>query len=272
VAPNGGPPVGVDVGIAALAATSDGELVAHEFWRPAERRCRQTLKRRLARQRRGSRRREQTAGQLRRLHARVARRRDDALHKLSHRLATGRSLIAVEELDVRAMTRSARGTLEQPGRNVRAKAGLNREILERGWGELRRQLDYKTAWYGSMLVEIDQHHTSQTCSVCSAVDAASRESQARFRCRACGWSDNADVNAARVILARALERTAGGPSVAARGGLAVGRPVKREPPLRASQSGSRCRRESSLLQGEVEVKRAGRATGSTRPESRPTTR
>jgi IS605 OrfB family transposase len=260
VAPNGGPPVGVDVGIAALAATSDGELVAHEFWRPAERRGRRTLERRGARQRRGSRRRQRTVGQLRRLRARVARRRHDALHKLSHRLATGHSLIAVEKLDVRAMTRSARGTHEKPGRNVRAKAGLNREILERGWGELRRQLDYKTAWYGSMLVEVDPRHTSQTCSVCSVVDASSRESQARFRCRACGRSDNADVNAARVILARALERTAGGPSVTARGGRAVGRPVKREPTLRATPSGSRCRRESSLLEGAVEVKRAGRAT------------
>jgi putative transposase len=228
---DGGLPIGVDRGIAVLAATSDGELVSHDFWSLGERRRRRVLERRLARQQRGSRRKARTAIELARLRARVARRRRDALHKLSSRLATGHSMIAVEDLDVRAMTRSARGTPAQPGRNVRAKAGLNREILERGWGELRRQLAYKCDWYGSLLVEVDPRHTSQTCSICHTVDPASRESRALFRCRGCGHTAHADINAARVILARALKPTAGGPSVAARGGLAEGLPRKREPAL-----------------------------------------
>jgi putative transposase len=169
---------------------------------------------------------------------------------------------------VKAMTRTAHGTLASPGKSVRAKAGLNREILERGWGELRRQLAYKTAWYGATLVEVDPRNTSRTCSVCGSVDPGSRESQARFRCRACGRSDNADVNAACVILARALERTAGGPSVAARGGLAVGRPVKREPTRASDVIGLASQRESLQLQGEVEVKRVGRAIRHARTQTR----
>jgi putative transposase len=227
-----GPPVGIDRGVVALAATSDGELVEGEFWSEAERRRYRVLQQRLARQGRGSRRRQRTVQCIARLRARVARRRRDKLHKLSHRLATSHHLLALEELDVGAMTRSAKGTMDKAGINVKAKAGLNREILERGWGELRRQLAYKCRWYGAALVDVPAHRTSQTCSACNVLDASSRESQARFRCRACGHSEHADVNAAQVILARAQKMTAGGPSVAARGGLAVGRPAKREPTLR----------------------------------------
>ena len=142
--PNGGPPVGVDRGVAALVATSAGVLVTHDFWSKQERRRRRVLEKRLARQRRGSSRRARTVAMLGVLRGRVARRRNDALHKLSRRLATQHSIVAIEALDVQAMTRTARGTLAAPGTSVGAKAGLNREILERGWGVLRRQLAYKT--------------------------------------------------------------------------------------------------------------------------------
>jgi putative transposase len=230
---NGGPPVGVDRGVCALAATSDGELVGGEFWSTGERRRYHRLQRRLARQRKGSGRRRRTVEQIGRLRARVARRRRDALHKLSHHLANDHGLVAVEDLDVAAMTRSARGSVDEPGRSVRAKAGLNREILERGWGELYRQLEYKCEWYGARLVVVPAAYSSQTCSACNTVDRRSRESQARYACRLYGHTEHADINAARVILARAFNKTltAGGPSVAARGGFAEGRPVKREPTL-----------------------------------------
>lgn len=230
-APHGGPPLGLDRGVAALVATSDGELVEHDFWTAGERRRYRALQKRLARQRRRSRRRERTVDEIATLRARVARRRRHELHELSRRLAGVHGLVAIEALDVGSMTRSASGSVEQPGRNVRAKAALNREILERGWGELRRQLAYKCGWYGSRLVEVPAAYTSVTCSVCHTVDPDSRESQARFSCRACGHTEHADINAARVILARALKLTAEGPSVAARGGLAAGRPAKREPAL-----------------------------------------
>jgi putative transposase len=102
------------------------------------------------------------------------------------------------------MTRSARGTLAAPGTRVRQKAALNRSILNQGWGELDRQFAYKTGWYGSQLVKVPAQRTSQTCSACGVVDPESRKSQARFRCVACGHSEHADVNAAKVILARAV--------------------------------------------------------------------
>jgi putative transposase len=132
--PNGGTAVGVDRGVVTLAATSDGALIQPEFWTAGERKRRRVLEQRLARQRRGSDRRRETVRQLGRLRARVARRRQDVLHKLSHRLSTEHGLVAVEKLDVRAMTASARGTIEQPGVNVRQKAALNpgRSLNEAG--------------------------------------------------------------------------------------------------------------------------------------------
>jgi putative transposase len=132
---------------------------------------------------------------------------------------------------VKAMTASARGTVEQPGSNVRQKAGLNREILERGWGELHRQLAYKAVWYGSQLVQVPAAYSSQTCSACGVIDSRARESQARYACRACGHTQNADINAARVILQRALDQqqhTARGRRVTARGDLGIARSEKRE--------------------------------------------
>lgn len=231
---NGGPAVGVDRGVVALAATSDGELIAPSFWTAGERKRRKRLEQQLARQRRGSNRRRRTVRQLGQLRARSARRRQHHLHELSHRLATTKGLVAVENLQVQAMTASARGTVEAPGVNVAQKAGLNREILERGWGELHRQLAYKTRWYGSQLIEVPAAYSSQTCSQCETIDSGARESQARFRCRSCGHTENADVNAARVILGRALgphqqqQHMARGRRVTARGDLADRRSVKRE--------------------------------------------
>ncbi len=125
-----------------------------------------------------------------------------------------------EELRIQNMTRSAKGTRESPGRNVRAKAGLNREILRSGWGLLVRRLDEKAP---RRVERIKPHHTSQRCSACGHVDRKSRKSQADFRCTACGYVCNADVNAARNIAA--------GHAVTARGGDGVARPVNREPQL-----------------------------------------
>ena len=125
------------------------------------------------------------------------------------------------------MTRSAKGTAEQPGRNVRAKAGLNREISRSGWGLLVRRLEDKAP---GRVEKVPPAYTSQRCSACGHVDGRSRESQARFRCTACGYAGNADVNAARNIAA--------GHAVKARGGDGASRPVNREPQLLASYARS----------------------------------
>jgi putative transposase len=99
------------------------------------------------------------------------------------------------------MAHSAAGTVEQPGRNVRAKAGLNRAIMDQGWGMFRTMLACKLAARGGRLVEVPAQNTSRTCAECGAVDAASRRGQ-RFRCTACGHEAHADTNAAVNILRR----------------------------------------------------------------------
>ena len=143
---------------------------------------------------------------------------------MSTDLARRFDLIRVEDLDVRAMTRSARGTVDQPGRNVRQKAGLNRGILANGWGMLLDRLEDKAP---GRVERIPAAYTSQRCSACGHVAAESRQSQTAFRCVACAWTGNADYNAARNI-------AAAGQVVAARGGQGMPRPVNREPPtLRA---------------------------------------
>jgi putative transposase len=129
-------------------------------------------------------------------------------------------LIRVEDLQVKNMTRSARGTRENPGRNVRQKAGLNRGILGSGWGLLVRRVQDKAP---DRVEKIKPAFTSQRCSACGQVDRDSRESQAVFRCTACGFAGHADLNAAINIAA--------GHAVTARGGDGVTRPVNREPHL-----------------------------------------
>jgi transposase len=155
-----------------------------------------------------------------RLKARESDRRKDWVEKTSTELARQFDLIRVEALKIQNMTRSARGTLEAPGRNVRQKAGLNRGILASGWGLLVRRLENKAP---GRVEKVNPAFSSQRCSACGHVDAKSRESQARFVCTACGFACNADVNAARNIAA--------GHAVTARGGDGVARPVNREPQL-----------------------------------------
>jgi putative transposase len=135
----------------------------------------------------------------------------------------GFDVIRVEGLQIGSMTRSARGTPQKPGRNVGQKAGLNRGILRSGWGLLVRRLEQKAP---GRVEKINPAFTSQRCSACGQVDPKARESQAAFRCTACGYACNADVNAARNIAA--------GHAVTARGGDGAARPVNREPQLLAS--------------------------------------
>jgi putative transposase len=145
----------------------------------------------------------------------------DFHHKLSTDLAKNHGVVAVEKLDIRRLTRSARGTAQRPGVHVAAKAGLNRAILAQGWGQLLRQLAYKFNRCGGRLVEIPPAYTSQRCAACGAVAQESRQTQERFVCVSCGHEAHADVNAALNVLAAGLAVTArgdlgGGPVVEAR--------------------------------------------------------
>lgn len=141
-----------------------------------------------------------TYDQIAGLRARAKRRRRDWQHQTTTGLARSYATIVVEDLRAADMTRSARGTIDQPGRGVRAKAGLNRAILDQGWGGLVELLTYKTAECGGRLVKVPAAFTSQTCAACGHVAAGNRPSQAAFSCVACGHRANADVNAACNIL------------------------------------------------------------------------
>jgi putative transposase len=129
---------------------------------------------------------------IQRIHKRIADARADFLHKASHTISKNHAIIAVEDLKVRNMTKSAGGTAERPGRKVRQKAGLNKAILDQGWGEFRRQLEYKTAWRGGSFVAVDPKNTSRTCPCCGHVSADNRKTQALFVCVKCGHTANAD--------------------------------------------------------------------------------
>jgi transposase len=222
-APGNGQTAGIDRGVAVSAALSTGELLRVPGLTVRERTRMRRRERKLARTRRGSNRRARAKLATARLRARETDRRKDWAEKASTDIARRFDLIRVEDLKIGNMTRSAGGTAVSPGRNVRAKAGLNREILRSGWDLLVRRLEDKAR---GRVERIKPHFTSQRCSVCGHVDANSRESQALFACTACGYTCNADVNAARNIAA--------GHAVTARGGFRDAGPVNREPHLLAS--------------------------------------
>jgi transposase len=237
-APGNGLTVGVDRGVVVSAALSTGDLITVPGLtsKQAERLVR--LQRRLAKAQPGSHRRARLKTAISTLKARETDRRRDWVEQTSTQLARSFDLIAVEDLKIGRMTRSAKGTVQQPGRGVAAKAGLNRGILASGWGMLAKRLQDKAP---GRLVKVDPAHTSQTCHQCGKADANSRKSQAEFACTACGHREHADVNAARNIAARAHagSRTtqhagavlAAGHAVTARGGSGLPGPVNREPQL-----------------------------------------
>jgi putative transposase len=225
-APGNGQVVGIDRGVAVSAALSTGELLHAPALTGPERIRLRRLQRTLARAKRGSNRRGRVRHAIARLRARESDRRKDWAEKVSTGIARRFDVIRVEDLKIGNMTQSAKGTRENPGRNVRAKAGLNRGILGSGWGLLVRRLQDKAP---GRVEKVRPAFTSQRCSACGQVDANSRESQPRFVCTACGFAGHADVNAAINIAA--------GHAVTARGGDGVTRPVNREPQLLASLTG-----------------------------------
>ena len=202
--PASGPPerpVGIDAGVARRITLSDGNYVDG---RTVDRRRLRRLQRRVSRARRGSSGRRKKVTALAREWQRITERNRGDEHQLSATIVQTYDFIAVEDLRIRNMTRSAAGTPEEPGRNVAAKAGLNRSILTQSWGSLYDKIVYKAESAGARFVRVPPAYTSQTCSRCGAIDASSRQSQAVFDCTSCGHVGNADMNAALVVLHRGL--------------------------------------------------------------------
>ena len=153
----------------------------------------------------------------------IANARKDFLHKATTTISKSHALVCIEDLQVRNMSGSAKGNSEQPGKKVSRKSGLNRAILDQGWGEFRRQLGYKVAWNGGMLLAVAPHHTSQTCPCCGHVSKDNRQTQAKFLCVDCGYESHADVVGAINVLARGHRVLACGESAQS------GRSMKQEP-------------------------------------------
>jgi transposase len=216
--PGTGQVVGIDRGVAVSAALSTGEMLSAPRLSRREAARLRRLERKFARAKRGSGHRAEARLSIARLRGRETARRKDWAEKASTDLARRFDVIRVEALNIKQMTRSAKGTADAPGRNVAAKAGLNRGIARSGWGLLVRRIEDKAP---DRVEKVPPAYTSQCCSACGHIARESRESQALFRCVACGYACNADVNAARNIAA--------GHAVKARRGHAIRQPVNREP-------------------------------------------
>ena len=215
--------VGLDAGVAKLATLSDGTVFepVNSFQKNQKKLAR--LQRQLSRKVRFSNNWQKQKRKIQRLHSRIANIRRDYLHKVTTTVSKNHAMIVIEDLKVSNMSKSAAGTVSQPGRNVRAKSGLNRTILDQGWYEMRRQLEYKQLWRGGQVLAVPPAYTSQRCACCGHTAKENRLSQSKFVCQVCGYTANADVNGARNILAA-------GHAVLAWGGMVQSdRPLKQEP-------------------------------------------
>jgi putative transposase len=202
--PATGAVAGIDLGLASLVTTSDGGQVANPRHLAATADRLADAQRDLARKKRGSKRRRKAVAHVATLHAKVRRQRLDRAHKTALALVRTYDMIAHEDLRITNMTRSASGTLQAPGRNVAAKSGLNRSILDAGWGVFLTILSHKAESAGRELIAVNPAGTSRTCARCGHCAKENRVSQAEFACTACGHAAHADVNAAINILRAGL--------------------------------------------------------------------
>jgi len=197
--PNGGA-VGIDMGVACFATLSDGTFFAPRGSFKLHETALRKAQRAMSRKTKFSNNWKKAKARIQRIHARIGNARRDYLHKCSTTISQNHALVCIEDLQVRNMSKSAVGTTERPGRNVRAKSGLNKAILDQGWFEFRRQLDYKLAWNGGHLIAVPPQNSSRTCPACGHVSKDNRQTQARFACVECGFEDNADLVGAINVL------------------------------------------------------------------------
>lgn len=197
--PQGGA-VGIDMGIARFATLSDGSfyppLNSFKRHETALRKAQQTMSRKV----KFSSNWKKAKARVQKIYCRIGNARRDYLHKCSTTISQNHAMVCIEDLQVRNMSKSAAGTTESPGRKVRAKSGLNKAILDQGWAEFRRQLDYKLAWNGGHLIAVPPQNTSRTCPCCGHMSKDNRQTQAKFECVKCGFEENADVVGAINVL------------------------------------------------------------------------
>lgn len=192
--------VGIDMRIVRFATLSDGRhlepLNSFKRHESALRRAQQAMSRKT----KFSSNWKEAKARVQRIHSRIGDTRRDYLHKATTTISQNHAMVCIEDLQVRNMSKSAAGTAEVPGRNARAKSGLNKAILDQGWFEFRRQLDYKLAWNGGTLIAVPSQNTSRTCPACGHVSKDNRPAQALFACVECGFEENADLVGAVNVL------------------------------------------------------------------------
>lgn len=194
--------IGIDLGLVRFATLSDGR-----YYAPLNSLKRHELKlrryqRALSRKVKFGQNWRKAKAKVTRIYARISHARTDYLHKTSTTISQNHAMVCIEELQVKNLSRAAAGSAKAPGRHVKAKSGLNKAILDQGWFEFRRQLQYKLDWNGGILVAVPAHYTSQTCPCCAHAAAHNRLSQSRFECMECGYTQHADVVGAINVLAR----------------------------------------------------------------------
>lgn len=205
--------IGIDMGVVRLATMSDGSFIEPlGSFKKHETRLRR-YQRKMSRKVKFSKNWCKSRRKVQKIYTRIANARKDFLHKATTEISKNHAMVAIEDLQVRNMSKSSKGTTDAPGKNVAAKSGLNKAILDQGWFEFRRQLEYKLNWNGGVLVSVPAYYTSQTCPTCGHVAKENRKTQARFVCVDCGHAANADVVGAMNVLARGYRVAACGEDV-----------------------------------------------------------
>jgi len=214
--------IGLDMGISKLLTTSNGEYIKPKNSFKANQMKLAKLQRQLNRKVLFSQNWKKQNRKIQKLHSHIANIRHDYLHKITTSISKSHAMIACEDLKVANMSKSASGSMENKGRHVKAKSGLNKSILDQGWGMMVDMLEYKQQWRGGLLMKVNPRYTSQTCSECQHIAVDNRQTQSKFECVKCRYVANADFNAARNILA------AGHAVLSAEGGCSKGRPLKQK--------------------------------------------
>ena len=205
-----GSDIGIDMGIVRFATLSNGQ-----YFNPVN--AFKTLKgklaklhRQLKRKTKGSSNWKKLVAKIGKLHHRIANIRKNFLHQISNTISKNHATVYVEDLQVKNMSKSAKGTVEKHGKMVKQKSGLNRAILDQAWYEFRRQLEYKLRWRGGQLILVAPQYTSQYCPACGHTAKKNRATQSLFACVQCGYTENADVVGAMNVLQRGRALSAAG--------------------------------------------------------------
>ncbi|MCD1278604.1 transposase [Psychrobacter sp. CCUG 69069] len=214
--------IGLDMGITKLLTTSNGTYIKPKNSFKANQVKLAKLQRGLAKKVTFSENWKKHNRKIQKLHHHIANVRQDYLHKLTTSISKNHAMIACEDLKVANMSTSASGSMENKGRQVKAKSGLNKSILDQGWGMMVNMLEYKQQWRGGLLIKVNPRYTSQTCFNCQHIAKENRQTQAKFECVKCGHKANADINAAKNIL------SAGHAVLSAEGGCSQGHPMKQK--------------------------------------------